>query len=80
VLTETGGGFNIEIPNDQYIKNYERKNNPRRYTTSKITEIGSDFISVSSANGGERTIAFHAIDVITKLPEVKVEADDEVKK
>jgi hypothetical protein len=80
VLQQNGGGFNIEIPNEQYIKNFERKNNNRKYVTSKITEIGSDFIVVSSANAGDRTIADHAIDVITKLPEIKIEADDDAKK
>jgi len=78
----TGGtsGFNIEIPSDQSIKNYQRQNKGRKYPASKITEIGSDSIVVTSANGTVKTIAIHAIDVITKLPEVKVEADDEPKK
>ncbi len=79
-VLESGGWFNIEIPNDLYIKSFERKNNNRKYVTSKITEIGSDFIVVTSANGGEKAIAFHAIDAITKLPQIKLEADDDAKK
>lgn len=80
VLNGPVGGFNVEIPNAQYIKSFERKGNNRKYVTSKITEIGADYIVVTSADGTEKTIAIHAIDVITKLPEVKVEADEEPKK
>jgi hypothetical protein len=84
LVTGTAGGgisgFNIELPNDRYIKNFEKSNGNRKYVTSKITEIGSDFIVVTSANGTEKTIALHAIDVITKLPELKAEADDESRK
>ena len=80
LVTTNPIGFNIEIPNAHYIENFERSNQNRKYVTSKITEIGSDFIVVSSANSGEKTIALHAIAVITTLPEVKAEADDEPKK
>lgn len=40
VLTDNGG-FNIEIPNDQYIKSFERRKNTPKYVTSKITEIAA---------------------------------------
>lgn len=79
-LGNSGGGYNIEIPNAMYIKSFESKRGAPKYVTSKITEIGSDFITLSSANGSERTIAFHAIDVITKLPEMKAEAEDAAQK
>jgi len=71
-----GGGYNVEIPNDKYIKDFERRNGRQKYVTSKITEIGSDYIVVISADGTERTVAAHAIEVITKLPEIKAEADE----
>jgi len=71
-----GGGYNVEIPNDKYIKDFDRRNNRQKYVTSKITEIGSDFIVVTSPDGTEKTVAAHAIEVITKLPEIKVEADE----
>lgn len=71
-----GGGYNVEIPNDKYIKDFERRNARQKYVTSKITEIGSDFIVVTSPDGTERTVAGHAIEVITKLPEIKAEADE----
>jgi hypothetical protein len=73
-------GFNIEIPNQHYIENFERSNQNRKYVTSKVTEVGTDFIVVSSENGAEKTIALHAIAVLTKLPDLKAEADNEPKK
>jgi len=76
VVRISSGGYNIEIPNDKYIKDFERRNARVKFVTSKITEIGSDFIVVNSADGTEKTIAAHAIEVITKLPEVKAEADE----
>jgi hypothetical protein len=70
-----GGGYNVELPNDRYIKNFERSKR-QKYVASKITEIGSDFIAVTSPDGTETTIAAHLIEVITKLPEIKAEADE----
>jgi len=70
-----GGGYNVEIPNDRYIKNYERASK-KKYVASKITEVGSDFIVVTSPEGTETTLAARVIDVITKLPELKLEADE----
>jgi hypothetical protein len=69
------GGYNIELPNDKYIKNYER-NKRQKYVVSKITEVASDFIVVTSPDGTETTVAAHLIEVITKLPETKAEADE----
>src|SRR5262245_37754147 len=70
-----GGGYNLDIPNDRYIKNFERTRR-QKYVASKITEIGSDFIAVTSPDGTETTVAAHLIEVITKLPEIKAEADE----
>jgi hypothetical protein len=70
-----GGGYNVEIPNDKYIKSFERTGR-QRYVASKITEVGSDFIVVTSPDGTERTVAARLIEVITKLPEIKAEADE----
>jgi len=69
------GGYNVEIPNDKYIKNFERSKR-QKYIVSKITEIGSDFVVATSPDGTETTVAAHLIEVITKLPEIKAEADD----
>ena len=70
-----GGGYNVELPNDKYIKNFERSKK-QKYVASKITEIGSDFIVVTSPDGTETTVSAHLIEVITKLPEIKAEADE----
>jgi hypothetical protein len=70
-----GGGYNVELPNDKYIKNFERGKR-QKYVVSKITEIGSDFIAVTSPDGTETTVAARLIEVITKLPEIKAEADE----
>lgn len=86
VRLQTGktGGFNVDLLNDQNLKSLERnfqKSNPtRKYVPSKIIEVGADYIVVSTPTGAEQTIAAHAIDVITKLPAVKVELEDEPKK
>jgi len=70
-----GGGYNLEIPNDRYIKNFERTKR-QKYVAAKISEIGADFIVVTSPDGTETTVAAHLIEVITKLPEIKAEADE----
>jgi hypothetical protein len=86
VRLQTGktGGFNVDLLNEQALKSLERnfqKSNPtRKYVPSKITEVGTDYIVVLTPAGAEQTIAAHAIDVITKLPVVKVELEDEPKK
>jgi hypothetical protein len=70
-----GGGYNVELPNDKYIKNFERTKK-QKYVASKISEIGSDFLAVTSPDGTETTVAARLIEVITKLPEIKAEADE----
>jgi len=75
VLFPNGGGYNVELPNDKYIKNFERSKR-QKYIASKITEISSDFVVVTSPDGTETTLAAHLIEVITKLPEIKAEADE----